>query len=137
VHQFRRGSFSAAITSLSFDSTSTFLTVSSNSETVHIFKLKKLQSAASPEESAAAKGSSAVVAQYVLPTVVQEALEPERDFAHLKLPESSGKSVHIASMSSSLPQVMVATQAGSFYLFAVDLERGGECTLVKQFSLLT
>ncbi|GAA6062773.1 hypothetical protein JCM10212_006886 [Sporobolomyces blumeae] len=39
VHEFRRGSYSAQIYSISFNAASTLLAVSSDTETVHIFKL--------------------------------------------------------------------------------------------------
>jgi autophagy-related protein 18 len=39
VYQFRRGSYSAKIYSMSFNLVSTLLCVSSDTETVHIFKL--------------------------------------------------------------------------------------------------
>lgn len=39
VHEFRRGTYPAKIYSISFNQTSTLLSVSSDTETVHIFKL--------------------------------------------------------------------------------------------------
>ena len=76
--------------------------------------------------------AKSAVAQ-LIPSALTELLEPQRHFARLKLPE--GKIFHIATLNNQIPQVMVATAAGYFYLFAVDMQRGGECTLVKQFSL--
>ncbi len=37
-------------------------------------------------------------------------------------------------MSSSSPQVMVVTSDGCFYVYNIDLQKGGEGYLVKQFS---
>lgn len=41
LHEFRRGSYPAKIYSISFNAVSTLLCVSSDTETVHIFKLSK------------------------------------------------------------------------------------------------
>lgn len=38
-------------------------------------------------------------------------------------------------MSSNSPQVMVVTNEGHFYVFGIDLERGGEGTLVKVYEI--
>ncbi|KAJ7653439.1 hypothetical protein B0H17DRAFT_396637 [Mycena rosella] len=35
-----------------------------------------------------------------------------------------------------MPHVMVISSDGYFYAYSIDLERGGECLLVKQYSLL-
>jgi autophagy-related protein 18 len=139
-YQFRRGSFTATISSLSFNQGSDFLTVCSNSETVHIFKLdtavlgtplldNPAEALVSDKERKAARG---MAAQFI-PTAITDLLEPQRDFAHLRLPDCNIP--HIATLHASIPQVMVATTAGYFYLYAIDLLHGGECTLVKQFSL--
>lgn len=37
-------------------------------------------------------------------------------------------------MSSNTPQVMVVTSEGNFYVFNIDLSKGGEGTLTKQYS---
>ena len=38
-------------------------------------------------------------------------------------------------MSSSSPNVMVVTNEGRFYVFGIDLEKGGEGTLVKVYEV--
>ncbi|KAI9831711.1 MAG: autophagy protein [Phylliscum demangeonii] len=75
-----------------------------------------------------------------LPKGVTEMWEPARDFASIKLPRhpaSPGPVKSVVAMSSSSPQVMVVTSEGVFYLFTIDLEKGGEGVLVKQYSILT
>jgi len=88
------------------------------------------------------------VGQY-LPSAVAEMWEPTRDFAWCKLPKSSnaastgpnasyagnlpGRS--IVAMSNDSPQVMIVTSEGHFYVFDIDLEKGGEGTLVKVHDL--
>ncbi|KAI1858701.1 uncharacterized protein JN550_012533 [Neoarthrinium moseri] len=81
-----------------------------------------------------------------LPQAVNEMWEPQRDFAHIKIPKAAQKPGSTASatpqlrsvvaMSSSSPQVMVVTSDGGFYVFNIDMEQGGEGYLVKQFSVL-
>ncbi|KAK4167423.1 WD40-repeat-containing domain protein [Cladorrhinum sp. PSN259] len=81
-----------------------------------------------------------------MPQAVTEAWEPERDFASIKIPKSSpvqgnkaaggGAIRSVVAMSSSSPQVMVVTSDGIFYVFNIDMRKGGEGYLVKQCSLL-
>ena len=177
LYQFRRGSIPAQIYSMSFNSTSTLLCVSSGTETVHIFRLARpgsrsnsvsdaMERSESPgsedvrdaEEDVAetrpvnpslagmlrrtsqnvGKTFAATVGGY-LPSAVAEMWEPSRDFAWVKIPRrASGPSLGpmrtVVALSNSGPQVMVVTSEGNFFVFNVDLERGGEGTLVKQFS---
>ncbi|KAI0026830.1 WD40 repeat-like protein [Vararia minispora EC-137] len=69
-----------------------------------------------------------------LPHTLTELWEPTRAFAHLKLPTSGARCV--VALSGSLPQIMVVSSEGYFYAYAIDLEHGGECALMKQYSLL-
>ncbi|KAK9477080.1 WD40-repeat-containing domain protein [Lipomyces japonicus] len=69
-----------------------------------------------------------------LPTAVTEMWEPARDFAFVKLPNKGLKSVVALSPTSS--HVIVVTSEGYFYQYGIDLEKGGECTLIKKYSLL-
>jgi len=69
-----------------------------------------------------------------LPNAVTEMWEPARDFAFVKLPSVGVKSV--VALSSSSPQIMIVTSDGYFYVYNVDMERGGDCVLTKQYSLL-
>lgn len=67
-----------------------------------------------------------------LPAAVTEMWEPQRDFAYVKLPQRGIKSV--VAISPTSPHVIVVTSEGFFYQYTIDLEKGGECTLVKQYS---
>lgn len=67
-----------------------------------------------------------------LPSAVTEMWEPARHFASVKLPESGIKSV--VALSSTSPRVMVVTAEGLFYMYNIDMENGGECVLMKQYS---
>ncbi|GAB5587381.1 autophagy protein [Umbelopsis nana] len=161
VFQFRRGSYPTKIYSISFNLVSSLLCVSSATETVHIFKL----STDGPQGSNSSRwggnsssrdednrGRSSSVGQMLrrssmhlgrniagsvgsyLPEALTEMWEPARDFASLKLPSAGVHS--IVALSNTTPQVMVVTSEGSFYQYNIDLENGGECVLLKQYSLL-
>lgn len=92
------------------------------------------------------RGVAGVVGSY-LPQSVTEMFEPERDFANVKIPKSTtsgnrssglgtsaGPLRSVVAMSSSSPQVMVVTSDGGYYVYNIDMEKGGEGYLVKQFS---
>ncbi|KAI0088942.1 WD40 repeat-like protein [Irpex rosettiformis] len=69
-----------------------------------------------------------------LPSAFTEVWEPSRDFAFLRLPTSGTRCV--VALSGTMPQVMVLSSDGYFYSYSIDLENGGECSLLKQYSLL-
>lgn len=91
--------------------------------------------------------------------------EPARDFAWLKIPKASTLSVQggvagggggggagqstgggsglgstaplksVVAMSNNSPQVMVVTNEGHFYVFGIDLEKGGEGSLLEVYEV--
>ncbi|KAL4887495.1 autophagy-related protein 18 [Aspergillus karnatakaensis] len=191
LYQFRRGSIPSRIFSMSFNTTSTLLCVSSSTETIHLFKLSQpaqvqegLPASSSPpgrrrsfsslsqspegdadEESGSTDlsgrkhngtlmgmlrrtsqnvgGAFAAKVGGYLPKGVSEMWEPARDFAWIKIPKPSqgagpnanaGPLRSVVAMSSNTPQVMVVTSDGNFYVFSIDLSKGGEGTLTKQYS---
>ncbi|KAF2838642.1 WD40 repeat-like protein [Patellaria atrata CBS 101060] len=73
-----------------------------------------------------------------LPSAVQEIWEPARDFAWVRVPKSanasSGALKTAVAMSANGPQVMVVTSEGQFYVFTIDLDKGGEGVLTDQYS---
>lgn len=40
----------------------------------------------------------------------------------------------VVALSNNGPQIMVVTSEGNYYLFDIDLEKGGEGVLHKQYS---
>ncbi|KAF8958844.1 WD40-repeat-containing domain protein [Flammula alnicola] len=62
-----------------------------------------------------------------LPNTLTEMWEPSRDFAFLRLPTSGARS--IVALSGTMPHVMVLSSEGYFYLYSIDLEKGGECSI--------
>ncbi|KAL9108468.1 MAG: hypothetical protein Q9227_006802 [Pyrenula ochraceoflavens] len=76
-----------------------------------------------------------------LPKGVTEIWEPSRDFAWIKVPKAATASGSpsnslrsVVAMSSNTPHVMVVTNEGNFYVYNIDLAKGGEGSLVKQYS---
>ena len=76
-----------------------------------------------------------------LPATVTELWEPSRDFAYIKIPKANNSGSagarpvkSVVAMNNSRPEIMVVTSEGSFYLFGVDMEKGGEGVLMKQYS---
>lgn len=161
IYQFRRGTYSARIYSISFNISSTLLCVSSETETIHIFnlnKLKNLNKIQRPGSSIIDTQNSKNLDQKVthkqhnsfhgfigqkiysnignyIPGKITEIWEPERDFAFLKLMSPLIK--NIVALSNTGPQVMVICSDGYYYEYNIDLENGGECTLSRQFNLLS
>jgi autophagy-related protein 18 len=192
LYQFRRGSMPARIFSMSFNSTSTLLSVSSATETVHIFRLgapntsrsNSISSGPTNSTSASHKRSSSRTSEDMaddfgnstadmsaaerkplnptfasmirrtsqtvgksfastvggyLPGAVAQIWEPARDFAWVKIPRSptgaaGGPMRTVVALSNNGPQIMVVTSEGNYYVFNIDLEKGGEGTLYKQYS---
>lgn len=94
LHQLRRGSYAATIHYISFSLNSNMVAVTSDSDTVHIFKL--IPDGDSPRRAQQAVGnssSSSAIMNAILPERVGEALDSVRDFAHLKLPKSTTPSI--------------------------------------------
>ena len=195
LYQFRRGSMPSRIYSMSFNTTSSLLCVSSATDTVHIFKLggtqRRFSNDLSPPSSSHSHGrdrslsptpsdphgddisdsrnttagrkpngtligllrrtsqnvgaSLATSVGSYLPSAVAEMWEPQRDFAWCKIPRSNptpsspqgspSQLRSVVAMSNNSPQVMVVTNEGHFYVFGIDLEKGGEGTLVKQYEI--
>ncbi|ESK89531.1 protein-vacuolar targeting protein [Moniliophthora roreri MCA 2997] len=158
LYQFRRGTREAKIYSMNFNSVGSLLAVSSAHDTVHIFKLGGsngkggISNAAGGYEAFIEKKKGGGVSSTLrrrsmqmtkslshsmggyLPNSLTEMWEPSRDFAFLRLPTSGARCV--VALSSTTPQVMVISSEGYFYSYSIDLERGGECALLKQYSLL-
>lgn len=70
-----------------------------------------------------------------LPSSVTEIWEPQRDFAWVRVPKGQGGVTQrsVVALGNQSPSVMVATNEGDFFVFSIDLERGGEGTLVRQY----
>lgn len=141
LYEFRRGMKRiVTIGSLAFSPDSTFLCASSNTETVHIFKLEQ----ADTEKSGAVGDDSwmgyfnkmlTTSASY-LPSQVSNVLKQGRDFATVKLPFSGEKSVCAIIVLQKVPRVVVAGSDGYLYIYNLDPAEGGECSLIRQHQLI-
>ena len=141
LFEFRRGvKRCVSIGSLCFSPDSLFLCASSNTETVHVFKLDQVTS---NRNAVAEEGSSWMdylskvwtsSASY-LPTQVTEVLNQDRAFATVKLPFSGIRNVCAIVVIQKLPRVLVVGGDGYLYIYNLDPVDGGECTLLRQHSL--
>jgi autophagy-related protein 18 len=141
LYQFRRGTYPVHIYSISFNLSDTFLCVSSDSETVHIFKLGENETKPHEETSTSSSRKMSLLngvknrmSSILIPDAINTIFEPQRDFAFARIPTQSKGSKNICAMSNN-NQVMVALEDGKFYQYDLNSEQGGECTLLKEFNL--
>ncbi|XP_078692000.1 WD repeat domain phosphoinositide-interacting protein 2-like isoform X2 [Branchiostoma floridae x Branchiostoma belcheri] len=141
LFEFRRGvKRCVSIYSLAFSMDSVFLCASSNTETVHIFKLEgpKEKTPAGTEEPQSWMGyfgKALMGAGSYLPTQVSDMFNQGRAFAIVKLPFAGLKNICALAIISKLPRLLVASADGYLYIYNVDPADGGECMLLKQHRL--
>lgn len=125
---FRRGTYPAVITSLAFSVDSKWLAAASDTGTVHIFKL---------EEST---GGGLGLASY-LPEMFSQVWEPQRDIAHIRLPNSGIPAlcgIVPDTTNPSTSRIMILTADGFYYTYLLDANtpQNSELKLAEEFSLL-
>ncbi|CAD6197059.1 unnamed protein product [Caenorhabditis auriculariae] len=136
LFEFRRGvARCVTIYSLAFSSDSAYLCSSSNTETVHVFKLEKTEEPVNNEATTEATSSWYDVftrtASAYMPTQVSDLISVERSFATAKLPNSEKRNVVALVTLKGQQHVVVATYDGYLYCYRLDAA-GGELDLVKQ-----
>lgn len=138
LHEFRRGvKRLASICSLHFYE-SLYLSCSSNTETIHVFKLdtdadqRVNKTIGWMEYLGQAVRSSAGY----LSTQAAEVLNQDRDFACAHLPSSGSRRFCAIINTEGKPRLLVASEDGILYVYNVDTLNGGQCELLKQFSFL-
>jgi len=140
LYQFRRGTYPVHIYSISFNLSDTFLSVSSDSETIHIFKLGENDTKQNEETTNSSRplallhGVKHKMSSMLIPDAINTIFEPQRDFAYARIPAQSKGVKNICAINSN-NIVMVALEDGKFYQYYMDLEQGGECLLSKEFNL--
>ncbi|XP_067100761.1 WD repeat domain phosphoinositide-interacting protein 1-like [Osmerus mordax] len=138
LFEFRRGMKRyVSISSLSFSADAQFLCASSNTETVHIFKLE-VHSPSREEESptwSAYVGKMFSAASTYLPTQVSDMMHQDRAFATVRLNMFGLKNVCALATVQKLPRLLVASSDGHLYIYNVDPQDGGECVLVRKHRL--
>lgn len=138
LFEFRRGvKRCARIYSMTFSADSLFLACSSNTETVHVFKLEdhKEKSSEDPQGWMGYFGNALKTSATYLPSQVTEVFKQGRDFAVARLPCPGLKNVCALATIQKMPRLLVAAQDGFLYIYNIDPVEGGECTLLKQHRL--
>ncbi|XP_046557402.1 WD repeat domain phosphoinositide-interacting protein 2-like isoform X1 [Haliotis rubra] len=138
IFEFRRGvKRCVSINSLGFSTCGLYLCASSNTETVHIFKLEIMKDKP-PEEPQGWMGyfgQALKTSANYLPTQVSDMLNQGRSFATARLHTSGLKNVCALSVIHKILRLLVASQDGILYIYNIDPNEGGECTLVRQHRL--
>lgn len=138
LFEFRRGMKRyVSISSLSFSPDGQFLCASSNTETVHIFKLEQLGPSGQDEAATwtAYVGKMFTAASSYLPAQVSGMMSQDRAFATVHLFSSGQKNVCTLAIIQKLLRLLVATADGQVFIYDVDPQDGGECTLAHKHRL--
>ncbi|XP_038133634.1 WD repeat domain phosphoinositide-interacting protein 1-like [Cyprinodon tularosa] len=139
LFEFRRGMKRyVSISSLSFSPDGQFLCASSNTETVHIFKLEPLGPSAEEEAATwtAYMGKMFSAASSYLPGPVSGMMSQDRAFATVHLVSSGQRNVCTLVTIQKLLRLLVATADGQLFIYNVNPQEGGECQLAYQHRLL-
>nr|KAG8540660.1 hypothetical protein GDO81_018855 [Engystomops pustulosus] len=115
----------------------TFLSASSNTETVHIFKLEtvKEKPAEEPTTWTGYFGKVIMASTSYLPSQVTEMFNQGRAFATVRLPFCGHRNICSLAVIQKIPRLLVAAADGYLYIYNLDPQEGGECTLMKQHKL--
>lgn len=137
IHEFRRGlATNATIYSMAFDVRSTLLCVSSDKQTIHLFKLETPTPVKEEDKGwgnyLTSKMSDAAT---YLPTSVSEMFTQSRSFAQVTLTRYGTPNLVALSGTADNVFVLVATSDGYLYKYAVDVEKGGECSCEVTYTL--
>ncbi|XP_030067716.1 WD repeat domain phosphoinositide-interacting protein 2 isoform X1 [Microcaecilia unicolor] len=142
LFEFRRGvKRCVSICSLAFSMDGMFLSASSNTETVHIFKLETVKekiTSRPPEEPTTWTGYFGKVlmaSTNYLPSQVTEMFNQGRAFATVRLPFWGHKNICALATIQKIPRLLVGASDGYLYMYNLDPQEGGECTLMKQHKL--
>ncbi|KTF84629.1 hypothetical protein cypCar_00037040 [Cyprinus carpio] len=138
LFEFRRGvKRCVSICSLAFSMEGLYLSASSNTETVHIFKLETQREKPQEEPTTWTGyfGKVLMASTTYLPAHVTEMFTQGRAFATVRLPFSGHKNICALAIIQKIPRLLVAAADGYLYLYNLDPQEGGECTLMKQHKL--
>ncbi|KAF3821958.1 hypothetical protein GH733_007332 [Mirounga leonina] len=116
---------------------SMFLSTSSNTETVHIFKLETVKE--KPQEEPTTRTGYfrkvLMASTSYLPSQVTEMFNQGRAFATVHLPFCGHKNICSLATVQKIPRLLVGAYDGYLYMYNLDPQEGGECTLMKQRKL--
>lgn len=146
LYELRRGlKRTASIFSLSFSPCGTFLACSSNTETVHVFKLDERSDPGeagtygSPPNDEGWYGyiNSVVSASAgYLPSQVTDTFTQGRAFATVHLTRAGAKTICSLAVIRKSLRLVVCDATGWVGLYSLDQEEGGDCSLIRQFLLI-
>ncbi|XP_043085977.1 WD repeat domain phosphoinositide-interacting protein 1 isoform X2 [Puntigrus tetrazona] len=135
LFEFRRGMKRyVSISSLSLSADAEFLCASSNTETIHVFRLERGPSEEPPSWSGYMGKMFSAVGTY-LPSQVSDMMHQDRAFATVRLDVAGARSVAALSTIQKFPRLLVASLDGLLYIYNVDPREGGDCHLVKKHRL--
>jgi autophagy-related protein 18 len=152
LHSFRRGSYPATIYSVAFNANSDLLAVSSDSGTVHVYRInspKNSQSGGSgglgddmnangmmaPSSSGSSQGGSrGSGVEGGLVSGLWDMFESERDLARFKVATNQ---FHVVAISADDTKVFVVGKDGLVVVHALDPQRGGDCICIQEYDLRT
>ncbi|XP_064376230.1 WD repeat domain phosphoinositide-interacting protein 2 isoform X3 [Dromaius novaehollandiae] len=138
LFEFRRGvKRCVSICSLAFSMDGMFLSASSNTETVHIFKLETVKEKPQEEPTTWTGyfGKVLMASTSYLPSQVTEMFNQGRAFATVRLPFCGHKNICALATIQKIPRLLVGAADGYLYMYNLDPQEGGECTLMKQHKL--
>ncbi|XP_029997445.1 WD repeat domain phosphoinositide-interacting protein 1-like isoform X2 [Sphaeramia orbicularis] len=138
LFEFRRGMKRyVTISSLSFSPDGQFLCASSNTETVHIFKMEQTGPSRGDEDSSwgAYVGKMFSTASSYFPAQVSGMMSQDRAFATVHLLASGQKNICTLAIVQKLPRLLVATADGQLFIYNLDPQDGGECVLAQKHRL--
>lgn len=136
LFEFRRGMKRyVSISSLSFSADAKFLCASSNTETVHIFRLGPHSPSKESPSWSSYMGKMFSAASTYLPSQVSDMMHQDRAFATVRLSVSGLKNISALAIVQKVPHLLVASLDGHLYIYSLDLHEGGDCRLVKKHRL--
>eukprot|EP00092_Neocalanus_flemingeri_P102330 GFUD01130890.1.p1 GENE.GFUD01130890.1~~GFUD01130890.1.p1 ORF type:complete len:480 (+),score=94.25 GFUD01130890.1:107-1546(+) len=145
LYELRRGlKRTASIYSLSFSPCGSFLACSSNTETIHVFKLdEKLKETAvlagSPPSDDGWFGyinTMVSASAGYLPSQVTDTLLQGRAFASVHHNQTGTKTLCALAMIRKSLRLLICNEEGFLLMYSLDTEEGGDCSLIKQFKLV-
>lgn len=140
--EFRRGyARCVSIYSLCFSDDSLFLAASSNTQTVHIFKLEEQNKDNVPKSQEEEQGwisylnSALISSTEYLPNQITDLMKQWRSFATAKIPLQSSSNIVAISKIEGEYRVLAASADGYLYIYNLDVVNGGDCQCVTQHEL--
>ncbi|XP_061398887.1 WD repeat domain phosphoinositide-interacting protein 2 isoform X1 [Musca vetustissima] len=143
LFELRRGlKRCVSIASLSFSTCAEYLVSSSNTETIHIFRLDRSSADSNDTKQTSDdwmgysffRFLSKTVSNY-LPTQVTDVFSQGRAFASVTLPEAGIRRMCAIAKIQKQLRLLIASQDGYLYVYSIPSVEGAECQLIKKHDL--